>query len=245
MVCEVARELPARVATELVGVVVFELDPLLLMLATRCAVEGGIAFICIGGSVVDVGLDFLGSVADERVLPRFRPINAEIRLSLRSLSSFFLSFSAFSRAFSCSLMDFLFSRSLVLSALSECSALWRLLRELDPRSRLGNPRERTEAFLCADEELLPGVVGDISPGSVGGDIVLFTRRREADAFICVGEVDLTIPPPMSDSTPAGREVDDDRLEKNGMDDGVRRCLVDPPRLKLDVGLIASIRLGVS
>lgn len=54
--------------------------------ATRLAVEGGMAATCIGGRLT--GLAFLGSV-DDNVFPRFLPMRTEMRLSLRSFSSFF------------------------------------------------------------------------------------------------------------------------------------------------------------
>lgn len=72
-----------------------------LSFATLCAVTGSMAEICMGGRFTG-DLGFRGSV-DESVLPLFLPIKTEMRLSLLSLSSFFLfSFSIFAFSFSLS-----------------------------------------------------------------------------------------------------------------------------------------------
>lgn len=153
-----------------------------------------------------------------------RPISTEIRLSLRSLSSFLLSFSALSRDFSASLAARCASLCASLSeradsfSLSEC----KLLRDADPRSRDGRPKLSIDFFALAE----PGVAGDDRLESVGGDMVDLTRRRAL--VLGGGDADLG-------AAPGGTCIDwDDERRKKGMDDGVSR--LDEPRWSEDDGL---------
>lgn len=72
----------------------------------------------------------------QRTFPRFLPISTEIRLSLRSLSSFF-GFSLSEEVAALSRLPFA-----SLFSLSE----WRLRRELEPFSKDGKPKLKTDDF---------------------------------------------------------------------------------------------------
>lgn len=168
---------------------------------------GGKADTCIGG--IATGSDFFGW-ADDKVLPRLRPINTEILLSLRSFSSFFCFSLSVLRPSSFPLRESLFS-------LSEC----KLLLELEPLRSDGNPN--TDDFFCCTEVCC---VGDVTCVSLIGDVALGGRRWELDEY--VGE---------AEGTPGGgicMDCDDDR-RKNGIDDGVNRLVEGPLRME-DEGL---------
>lgn len=93
--------------------------------------------------------------------PLFLPINTEILLSLRSLSSFL--------CFSLSDEEAAVSRLLFASlfSLSEC----KLRLELEPFSNDGNPRLSTEDFLAE-----PGTTGDERLVSFVGESALGARK---------------------------------------------------------------------
>lgn len=104
-----------------------------------------------GGS--SKGFGFFGSVEDS-VLPRFLPIITEIRLSLRSLSSFFcFSFCNFAVSFAASFSDFSASFALLLSfkeSLESLLLMCKLLLELEPLSNEGMPKLKTDDFFCEE-----------------------------------------------------------------------------------------------
>jgi hypothetical protein len=189
---------------------------------------GGLAF----GSVPDKVCNYLFSIAKTQelgtvlTLPRFLPpMRTEMRLSLRSLSSFFFSFSAFSLTLSASFVSRRCSFS-DLASLFSCSDC-KLLRELEPRRMDGKPRLRTEDFLTA----VPGVAGEDRLASVGVETVDLTRSR-VDGFRpgdkTVGDVPFCSP----ELCTCG--VCDDERRKNGIEDGVSR--LDAPRRREDDGL---------
>lgn len=191
--------------------------------ATRLAVDGGIAATCIGGRLT--GLAFLGSV-DDNVFPRFLPMRTEMRLSLRSFSSFFnFDLSAFSFSFC---FDLLKSRSESLPV-SLLSPPWRLFLELEPLSREGMPRLNMEDFrfvLGVDKEEVLG-------SSVEGDEPDFgsaARVPEYDADEVVGDVEFG-------TALEGKWIDcDDERRKKGMEEGVRRFDDVVPWCTEEVGL---------
>lgn len=115
-------------------------DELDFSFATRCAVTGSIAEICMGGKLTG-DLGFRVSVEDS-VLPLFLPMRTEMRLSLRSLSSFFdFSLSDFAFSFSLSRAASLAFCSLEPSFESPC----KLRLEVD-LSNDGRPKLRTDDF---------------------------------------------------------------------------------------------------
>lgn len=154
-----------------------------------------------------------------RTFPRFRPIKYDILLSLRSFSSF-LGFSlslSLLRELSLELFASLFS-------LSEC----KLLLELEPLSKDGRPKLRTDDFLCAD----PGTEEDEKLVSLVGEKLLGARRRVPP----VVEVDWVGDEDDGRTPEGGNCIDcEEERRKNGIDDGVRR-LVDGPRRIDDEGL---------
>lgn len=122
-------------------------------------------------------------------LPRFLPIITEIRLSLRSLSSFFcFSFRIFAFSFANSFSDFSASLDLCLSVGDSFESVFsacKLLLELDPFNNEGSPRLNTEDFFCAE----PGVDCEEELGSLGGEELALTPRTCEDDDI-LGESDL-------------------------------------------------------
>jgi hypothetical protein len=99
----------------------------------------------------------------ELTLPRFLIIN-DIRLSLRSLSSFFLSFSTLALIFSASFSALILSFPLSLA--SECK-----LRRDDDLSKEGKPKLKTEDFFDAE----PGTEVDSAAKSREGEVLFFER----------------------------------------------------------------------
>jgi len=139
-------------------------------------------------------------------------MRTEIRLSLRSFSSFFnFDLSAFSFSFC---FDLLTSRSESFPV-SLLSPPWRLFLELEPLSKDGIPRLNTEDFrfvLGVDKEEVLGssVEGD------GPDFGSAARVPEYDADEVVGDVEFGI-------VLEGKCMDcDEERRKNGMEEGVRR-----------------------
>jgi hypothetical protein len=152
-------------------------------------------------------------------------MRTEIRLSLRSFSSFFnfdLSIFSFSFCF-----DRLASRSesLPVSLLSP----WRLFLELEPLSRDGIPRLNTEDFLFVlgvdnEEALGSSVEGD------GPDLGSAARVPEYDVDEVVGDVELGI-------ALEGKCMDcEEERRKKGMEEGVRRFDDVGPWCMEEVGL---------
>jgi hypothetical protein len=153
-------------------------------------------------------------------------MRTEIRLSLRSFSSFFnLDLSVFSFSFC---FDLLASRSESLPV-SLLSPPWRLFLELELLSRDGIPRPNTEDFLFVlgvdkEEVLGSSVEGD------GPDFGSAVRVPEYDADEVVGDVELGI-------APEGKCMDcDEERRKKGMEEGVRRFDDAEPWCKEGVGL---------
>ena len=136
----------------------------------------------------------------------------EIRLSLRSFSSFFnFDRSAFSFSFC---FDRLASRSESLPV-SLLSPPWRLFLELEPLSKEGIPKLKTEDFLFVLGVDKEEVLGSSVPGD-GPDFGSVARAPEYDADEVVGDVELGI-------APEGKCMDcDEERRKNGMEEGVRR-----------------------
>ena len=207
--------------------------------ATRLAVDEGIAATCIGGRLTS--LAFLGSVDDnvcntfrnipakyrgEPTFPRFLPMRTEMRLSLRSFSSFFnFDLSAFSFSFC---FDLLRSRSESLPV-SLLSPPWRLFLELEPLSKEGMPRLNMEDFrfvLGVDKEEVLG-------SSAEGDEPDFGKAAqvpEYDADEVVGDVEFGM-------ALEGKWIDcDDERRKKGMEEGVRRFDDVVPWCTEEVGL---------
>lgn len=116
---------------ELIVCAVARDDAALLRVAVVETFEGGVAGCCFFDS------------AEDSVLPRFRPISIDIRLSLRSLSSFLaFSFSDFPPSVS---RVRRLSLSLLGSSLPDC----KLRLELEPFK--SDPRLIIEDFLCAPD----------------------------------------------------------------------------------------------
>lgn len=153
-------------------------------------------------------------------------MRTEIRLSLRSLSSFFnFDLSAFSFSFC---LDRLASRSESLPV-SLLSPPWRLFLELEPLRREGIPRLNTEDFLFVlgvdKEEVLGGSVeGD------GPDFGSITRVPEYEVDEVVGDVEFGI-------ALEGKCMDcDEERRKKGIEEGVRRFDDVEPWCMEEVGL---------
>lgn len=153
-------------------------------------------------------------------------MRTEIRLSLRSFSSFFnFDLSVFSFSFC---FDRFASRSESLPV-SLLSPPWRLFLELEPLSSDGIPRLSTEDFLFVlgvdrEEVLGSSVEGD------GPDFGSAARVPEYDADEVVGEVELGI-------ALEGKCMDcDEERRKKGMEEGVRRFESAEPWCMEEVGL---------
>jgi hypothetical protein len=132
-----------------------------------------------------------------------------MRLSLRSLSSFFcLSFCSFAVSFANRSASFVRLFSFEESFESLFSAC-KLLLELDPFNNEGSPRLNTDDFFCAEA----GVECEGEFASLEGEELAFTR----DCAEKVGEDDV------GSVDDAGMCIDwEDERRKNGMEEGVRR-----------------------
>lgn len=139
-------------------------------------------------------------------------MRTEIRLSLRSFSSFFnFDLSAFSFSFC---FDLLTSRSESLPV-SLLSPPWRLFLELEPLSRDGIPRLNTEDFLFVPGVDKEEVLGSSVEGD-GPDFGSAARVPEYDVDDVVGDAEPGI-------ALDGKWMDwEEERRKKGMEEGVRR-----------------------
>jgi hypothetical protein len=174
-----------------------------LRLATRCAVAGFKAVICMGGSAVG-GLERPGS-ADESVLPLFLPISTESLPSLFSSPLFLLS-----------LLSELFSLGLLIESLPSRPSLCRLLLELLPLRREGSPSERTLVFFS----LAPVVAVDTEEDGY----LEYDRSSVPPDSLSVEELGEWMEKEvLADGGGNCMDWDEERLKK-GIEDGVRRLL---------------------
>lgn len=158
-------------------------------------------------------------------MPRFLPIITEMRLSLRSLSSFFcFSFCSFAASLAASFSAFSTSLTRFASDAESLLSPCKLLLELDPFNKEGIPKLNTDDFFCAEV----GVDCEAEVESLLGEELALTRDCAEEEK--VGD------PASGITVDAGICIDcDDERRKNGIEEGVSR-LCDCPRRTEELGL---------